>query len=90
MSAALAEVRRLVQDWPAAAALYRLCLEVPPTRERPHRLRWMLFDAGHYPKLAEAFRRGQAGEPPGSWADQSFCAAAWLAGRDTAGAAEPR
>jgi hypothetical protein len=48
---------------------------------RPANLRWLMWDAGNYPKLAEAYAEGLAGTPL-RWPGDSIFAVAWLAGLD--------
>jgi elongation factor P hydroxylase len=62
--------------------LHKLCQDHPPVnaKERPSAVRWILFDAGHYPAYAKAYLDGLDGKPAPD--NLSLSRAAWLAGHD--------
>lgn len=75
-------IRETVLASESTQALYQLCREAPPAAKRPNTYRWSLW-AHAYDGLSAAYREGLAGQQNGYHAT-SFCAAAWLAGRDAA------
>lgn len=77
----LGEVRAAVLAYAVTRGLFRLCQDAPPRDavKRPRNLRWIMFDAGHYPAIAAAWADGVALRPPPA-EPSSLLSAAWLAG----------
>lgn len=66
---------------PVSRGLHELCAEAPPVGARPQRLRWLLYDAGCYPGIRDAYAAGIAGAAC-AWPAATVFAVAWLAGCD--------
>lgn len=73
--------REAVFSNPSLRGLYGLCREQPPT-SNVKSFRWSVF-ANDREALSRAYQLGVK-DQPGNWPDTSYCAAAWLAGRDAA------